>query len=96
MHTGERSAVAPPMPWVMWTTPAFLFLIGFFHRAVSGAIPHELMHELEAVGATVGVLAATYIYAYARPAAGLSLLMRATRGRNIDAQPRGPAMRKPA
>ena len=92
MHTGERSAVAPPMLWVIWTVPAFVFLIGFFHRAIARA----LMHELEATGVTLGLLAATYFYAYARPVAVPSLLMRETRGRNIHAQLRGPAMREPA
>jgi nitrate/nitrite transporter NarK len=65
MHTGERSAAAPPLRWVMWIIPAFLFLIGFFHRAAPGVIARDLMHEFEATGATVGLLAATYFYAYA-------------------------------
>jgi hypothetical protein len=37
MHTCERSAVVPPLRWVMGAIPTFLFLIGFFHRAASGA-----------------------------------------------------------
>src|SRR6185369_8284484 len=65
MHTGERSAVAPPLRWVMWAIPAFLFLIGFFHRAAPGVIARDLMNEFAATGATVGLLAATYFYAYA-------------------------------
>ena len=96
MHTGERSAVAPPMPWVMWTIPAFVFLIGLFHRAAPGVIARDLVHELGATGAILGLLAATYFYAHAWPVAVRSLLMRQPRGRIIHAQLRGPAMREPA
>jgi hypothetical protein len=38
------------MRWLMWALPAFLFLIAFFHRPATGAI--------------VGLLPATYLYAY--------------------------------
>ena len=96
MHTGERSAVAPPMLWVMWTSSAFVFLIGFFHREAPDVIARDLMHEFGAIGATLGLLAATYFYAYAGPVSVPSLLMRKTRERNIHAQLRGPAGREPA
>jgi sugar phosphate permease len=51
--------------WVMWAVPAFLFLIGFFHRAAPGVLARDLMHAFDATGATVGRLAATYFYSYA-------------------------------
>src|SRR5690242_8599004 len=65
MHTGERSAVAPPLRWAMWIIAAFLFLVGSFHRAAPGVIARDPMHEFAATGATVGLRAATYFYAYA-------------------------------
>jgi sugar phosphate permease len=49
----------------MWAVPAFLFLIGFFHRAAPGVLARDLMHAFDATGATVGRLAATYFYSYA-------------------------------
>jgi MFS family permease len=49
----------------MWSIPALLFLIGFFHRAAPGVIARDLMQAFETTGTTVGLLAATYFYAYA-------------------------------
>jgi len=51
MHTRVTPAVVPPMRWVMWAIPGFLFLIGFFHRAAPGVIARELMEAFEATGA---------------------------------------------
>ncbi len=66
MHTRvSATAVGTPLRWVMWAIPAFLFLIGFFHRAAPGVIAHDLMHAFDATGATIGLLAATYFYSYA-------------------------------
>lgn len=61
----SADAVGTPLGWVMWAIPAFLFLIGFFHRAAPGVIAHDLMQAFDATGATVGLLAATYFYSYA-------------------------------
>ena len=65
MHARVTPAVVPPMRWVMWAIPGFLFLIGFFHRAAPGVIARDLMQAFEATGATIGLLAATYFYSYA-------------------------------
>ena len=51
--------------WVMWTLPAFVFLIGFFHRAAPGVIARDLMQAFDVTGTTVGLVAAAYFYSYA-------------------------------
>jgi MFS family permease len=49
----------------MWGIPAFLFLFAFFHRAAPGVFAKELMQDFGATGAIIGLLSATYFYAYA-------------------------------
>jgi sugar phosphate permease len=49
----------------MWSLPAVLFLIAFFHRAAPGVIAHELMETYGVTGAVLGLLSATYFYSYA-------------------------------
>jgi MFS family permease len=49
----------------MWSFPAALFLVAFFHRAAPGVIAHELMEAFGVTGATLGLLSATYFYSYA-------------------------------
>jgi len=49
----------------MWGIPTFLFLIAFFHRIAPGVIAKDLMQAFGATGAVVGLLSATYFYAYA-------------------------------
>jgi MFS family permease len=49
----------------MWSLPAALFLIAFFHRAAPGVMAHELMEAFGVTGATLGLLSATYFYSYA-------------------------------
>src|SRR2546429_8002192 len=49
----------------MWALPALLFLIAFFHRSAPGIIAKDLMHDFHTTGAIVGLLSATYFYAYA-------------------------------
>jgi MFS family permease len=49
----------------MWALPAALFLIAFFHRAAPGVVARELMDAFAGTGAMVGLLSATYFYAYA-------------------------------
>lgn len=49
----------------MWGIPAFLFLLAFFHRAAPGVFARELMQAFGATGAIIGLLSATYFYAYA-------------------------------
>ena len=49
----------------MWSIPAALFLVAFFHRAAPGVIAKELMQAFDATGTLIGWLAATYFYAYA-------------------------------
>jgi MFS family permease len=50
---------------MMWGIPTAVFLIAFFHRPVPGIIARELMQAFDATGALVGLLSATYFYAYA-------------------------------
>ncbi len=54
-----------PQAWLMWGIPAFLFLFAFFHRAAPGVFAKELMQSFGASGALIGLLSATYFYAYA-------------------------------
>jgi len=54
-----------PRAWAMWSVPALLFLIAFFHRAAPGIIARDLMQEFQMTSVLVGLLAATYFYAYA-------------------------------
>jgi MFS family permease len=49
----------------MWAIPAFLFLFAFFHRTAPGVFAKELMQDFGARGAIIGLLSATYFYAYA-------------------------------
>jgi MFS family permease len=49
----------------MWGIVAFLFLFAFFHRAAPGVFAKELMQTFGATGAIIGLLSATYFYAYA-------------------------------
>ena len=49
----------------MWSIPALLFLIAFLHRAAPGVIAKDIMQAFNATGAIVGLLSATYFYAYA-------------------------------
>src|SRR5262249_57514280 len=60
--------------WLMWGVPAFLFLFAFFHRAAPGVFAKELMQAFGVTGTVIGLLSATYFYAYAAlmiPAGGL-------------------------
>jgi MFS family permease len=54
-----------PRAWLMWGVPTFLFLFAFFHRAAPGVFAKELMQAFGATGAIIGLLSATYFYAYA-------------------------------
>ena len=60
-----RAEPAARLRWVMWGIPALLFLVAFLHRAAPGVIAKDLMHAFNASGAIVGLLSATYFYAYA-------------------------------
>ncbi|HUF93656.1 MAG TPA: MFS transporter [Candidatus Limnocylindria bacterium] len=51
--------------WLMWSVPALLFLIAFFHRVAPGVMAKELMQAFGVSGAVIGLLSATYFYAYA-------------------------------
>ena len=59
----------------MWGIPTALFCIAFFHRTAPGVIAKELMQAFGATGAIVGLLSATYYYAYS------ALMIPATPGR---------------
>jgi sugar phosphate permease len=49
----------------MWSLPAVLFLIAFFHRAAPGVMAKELMQTFGVSGTVIGLLSATYFYSYA-------------------------------
>lgn len=49
----------------MWGIPAAIFLVAFFHRVAPGVMARELMQSFHATGTLVGLLSATYFYAYA-------------------------------
>lgn len=61
----EPVRVAAARPWLMWSLPAFLFLIAFFHRPAPGVLAKDLMQAFGGGGTLVGLLSATYFYAYA-------------------------------
>ena len=68
--TSPRAEPGPRAPgaaraWLMWGIPAFLFLIAFFHRVAPGVMAKDLMQAFGAGGTLVGLLSATYFYAYA-------------------------------
>src|SRR5262245_44037852 len=65
MPTTAGGAVRPRQRWVMWTIPALLFLVGFFHRAAPGVMARDLMQSFDVTSASIGSLAATYFYSYA-------------------------------
>jgi MFS family permease len=73
------------MPWLMWALPAFVFLIGFFHRAAPGVIARDLMQSFGVTGTTVGLLAATYFYSYAGLMVPAGLLVDAYGARRLMA-----------
>lgn len=76
MQTHAPAAIRDPVPraplvptavrpWFMWALPTFLFFLAFFHRPAPGVMARELMDAFGATGAMIGLLAATYFYAYA-------------------------------
>ena len=79
----SATLLGTPLGWVMWAIPAFLFLIGFFHRAAPGVIARDLMQAFDATGATVGSLAATYFYSYAALMIPAGLLLDAFGARRV-------------
>lgn len=61
----------------MWTIPALLFLVGFFHRAASGVMARDLMPAFDVTSTSVGALNATYVHSYAAPMIPAGLLLDA-------------------
>src|SRR2546426_4349523 len=51
--------------WLMWSIPAALFLVAFFHRNAPGVMARDLMETFGVTGAVIGLLSATYFYSYA-------------------------------
>jgi MFS family permease len=85
MPTPTSAVAASPVRWLMWAVPAFLFLIGFFHRAAPGVIARDLMQTFGVTGGTVGLLAATYFYPYAALMVPGGLLIDAYGARRVVA-----------
>src|SRR5438045_334260 len=63
-----------PRRWLMWALPAFLFLIGFFHRAAPGVIARDVMQAFGGTGGTAGLVAAPYCLPCAGGAALVALV----------------------
>ena len=57
--------MSPGRRWLMWSLPALLFLIAFFHRPAPGVLAKDLMQAFDATSDIVGLLSAMYFYAYA-------------------------------
>src|SRR3989449_1013041 len=51
--------------WLMWSIPAALFLVAFFHRNAPGVMARDLMETFGVTGAVIGLLSSTYFYPYA-------------------------------
>lgn len=49
----------------MWGLPTALFVIAFLHRVAPGVLAKDLMQAFGVTGTIVGLLSATYFYAYA-------------------------------
>src|SRR3972149_5462810 len=62
--TSDRAPL-PRLAWIVWGVPAFLSLLAFVHRVAPGVMAKDLMQAFNASGAIVGLLSATYFYAYA-------------------------------
>jgi nitrate/nitrite transporter NarK len=75
----------PERRWLMWGIPTFLFLIAFFHRPAPGVIAKELMQAFGATGVIVGLLSATYFYAYAALMVPAGVLIDAFGARRVVA-----------
>jgi MFS family permease len=69
----------------MWTIPAALFLVGFFHRAAPGVMARDLMQAFDVTSASIGSLAATYFYSYAALMIPAGLLLDAFGVRRVMA-----------
>src|SRR5689334_15789256 len=54
-----------PAAWGMWSIPAALFFVAFFHRNAPGVMARELMETFGVTGAVIGLISTTYFYAYA-------------------------------
>ncbi|HSE93518.1 MAG TPA: MFS transporter, partial [Methylomirabilota bacterium] len=69
--------------WGVWSIPTLLFLIAFFHRPAPGVIAKELMQAFDATGTFVGLVSATYFYAYAGFMLPAGLLIDAYGARSV-------------
>jgi sugar phosphate permease len=49
----------------MWSMPAALFLVAFFHRNAPGVMARDLMETFGVGGTVIGLVSATYFYSYA-------------------------------
>jgi MFS family permease len=71
--------------WLMWGLPTLLFFVAFLHRPAPGVLAKDLMQAFDADGTIVGLLAATYFYAYAALMIPAGLLIDAFGVRRIVA-----------
>jgi MFS family permease len=71
--------------WVMWSVPAALFVVAFFHRNAPGVMAKDLMQAFGVTGAVIGLVSATYFYSYAGFMVPAGLLLDAFGARRIVA-----------
>src|SRR5437762_4423274 len=71
--------------WLMWSIPAALFLVAFFHRNAPGVMARDLMETFGVTGAVIGLLSSMYFYSYAGFMIPGGLLIDAFGGRRIVA-----------
>src|SRR6267142_523051 len=71
--------------WLMWSIPAALFLVAFFHRNAPGVMARDLMETFGVTGAVIGLLSASYFYSYAGFMIPGSLLIDAFGARRVVA-----------
>jgi MFS family permease len=71
--------------WLMWSVPAALFVVAFFHRNAPGVMAKDLMQTFGVTGAVVGLVSATYFYSYAGFMVPAGLLLDAFGARRVVA-----------
>ncbi|HEV8583685.1 MAG TPA: MFS transporter [Methylomirabilota bacterium] len=71
--------------WLMWSMPAALFLIAFFHRNAPGVMARDIMETFGVTGAVIGLVSATYFYSYAGFMVPAGILLEAFGARRVVA-----------
>ena len=64
-HEGNRAAISPFFPWIVWSLGALFYCYGFFQRVAPSVMVAELMRDFTVGAAILGNLSAFFYYAYA-------------------------------